>query len=77
MDGPSPPVIGGESTQPTAFLSRTSVEDAARRLVRARQRSAWRTRRGGGPGGGNNDHVDMIRLRRAFPTEGSMDMIRL
>ena len=66
----------GEFTQPRVLLSRASFEDAARRLVRARQRSAWRTRRGG-PGCGNNDHVDMIRLRRAFPTEGSMDMIRL
>ena len=69
------PRISGEITQPRVLLSRASVEDAARRLVRARQRSAWRTRRGGP--GGNNDHVDMIRLRRAFPTEGSMDMIRL
>ena len=50
------------------FRATPEMEDAARRLVRARQRSAWRTRR---------SDLDLVRLRRAFPTEGSMDMIRL
>ena len=45
-------------------------------MMRARQRSAWRTRRSG------NDHagamnMDMLRLRRALGTQGPMDMLRL
>ena len=42
-----------------------------RRVVSAKQRLVWRTRRSG------NDHVDMLRLRRAFPTDGPMDILRL
>ena len=47
------------------------LENVARRLARARQSSAWRTRRSG------KDHVDMLRLRRGFPAESPMDMLRL
>ena len=52
-------------------LFRTALENATLRLVRARQHSAWRMRRSG------NDHVDMLRLRRTFPTDGSIDILRL
>ena len=57
-------------------MFRTTPDNAERRLARARQRSAWRTKRTGNDGTGAMD-IDMLRLQRAMATVGPMDMLRL